>query len=309
MGDRRGPQKDEESIAALRHALDLGVTFVDTAQGYGDGHSERLIGRVLSERGQRIGGGPVRVLTKIPPQPGSWPASPHDTCTERYPDAYLRQRVERSLGDLKAEAIDVVLLHLWSRSWNGDPAPLLTLRALQKEGKILATGISNSEFDENAVNSPMREGLVDAVETVYNIFDQNPAAEFLPTAIESRVAVIARSPLDEGALTGKLTAETIFVEGDVRRSYFHGDRLEKTVSRVEALRKEIEKEGKGTEADMTSVALRFILRSPAVTTTIPGMRSVRQVEQNAAASDRAPLGEGLYTALKKHFWYRNFWLD
>jgi len=300
-----GPQNDDESTAALTRALDIGVTFIDTAQGYGDGHSEKLIGGVLAARGAHG----VRVLTKIPPMPGSWPASPYDICADRYPEKYLRERVERSLRDLRTEKLDVVLLHLWSRAWNRDPSALQVLRALQKEGKVLAIGISNSELDENAVIDPIRAGLVDAVETVYNIFDQNPAAELLPAAQEHKVAVVARSPLDEGALTGKMTAETMFPEGDVRRNYFHGDRMKKTVDRVEAIRAEVVKLSNGKETDLASVSLRFALQSPAVAVAIPGMRSVRQVEMNAAVSDQPPLSAELYAALKKHFWYRNFWLD
>jgi len=304
-----GTQKDEESLAALRRALDIGVTFIDTAQGYGDGHSEQLIGGVLAERKLRVGRGPVRVLTKIPPMPGAWPASPYDKAEQRYSSAYLRERVERSLRDLKAEALDIVLLHLWSRAWNADPVPLQTLQALKKEGKLLALGISNSEFDENAVIDPIRAGLVDVVETVYNIFDQNPALELLPTALEHRVAIVARSPLDEGALTGRMTAETVFPEGDMRRNYFRADRMKKTAERVEAIRKEVETVSGGKEKDLASVALRFVLKSPAVSITIPGMRSVSQAEKNAAASDLPPLSDALSEALKKHFWYRNFFFD
>jgi aryl-alcohol dehydrogenase-like predicted oxidoreductase len=304
-----GPQSDEKSLAALRRALDLGVTFIDTAQGYGNGHSERLVASVLSERKLRIGGGEVRVVTKIPPKPGAWPASPHDTAEERYPESYLRERVERSLANMRAEALDVLLLHLWSRAWNRAPAPLETLKALKKEGKLLSIGISNSEFDENAVNDLIRAGHVDAVETVYNIFDQNPALELLPLAREHDVAVVARSPFDEGALTGKMTAGTTFPEGDVRRDYFRGDRLAKTLDRVEAIRRDMETVSRGTERDLASVALRFVLRSPSVAATIPGIRSVAQAEANVSASDQPPLSDELYEAMKKHFWYRVFWLD
>ncbi len=304
-----GPQKDEESLAALNRALDVGVTFIDTAQGYGDGHSEQLIGKVLAGRGLRPGRDPVRVLTKIPPQPGAWPASPYDTAEQRYSKAYLRERVERSLRDLKAEALDIVLLHLWSRAWNRDPSPLHTLQALQKEGKLLSFGISNSEFDENAVIDPMRAGLIDVVETVYNIFDQNPALELLPTAKEHRVAIVARSPLDEGALTGKMTVDTAFAEGDMRRNYFRADRMKKTVERIEALQKDIEKVSGGMEKDLASVALRFVLQSSAVSVAIPGMRNVTQAEKNAAVSDAPPLSDALYESLKRHFWYRNFFFD
>ncbi len=304
-----GPQKDDESLAALGRALDLGVTFIDTAQGYGDGHSEQLVASVLHERKLKLGGGDVRVLTKIPPQPGAWPASPHDTAEQRYPESYLRERVERSLKNMKAEALDVLLLHLWSRAWNRDPGPIETLKRLKKEGKLLSIGISNSEFDENAPNDLIRAGHLDAVETVYNIFDQNPSLELLPLAREHDVAIVARSPFDEGSLTGKLTADITFPEGDVRRNYFRGDRLKKTVDRIDAIRKDMETVSRGNEKDLASVALRFVLKSPAVATTIPGIRSVKQAEANLSASSQPPLSEQMYEALKKHFWYRVFWLD
>ncbi len=308
-GTSWGPQKDEESLAALARALDLEVTFIDTAQGYGDGHSEKLVGQALRDRKLPVGGGPVRVLTKIPPLPGTWPASPYDECADRYPAAYLRERVERSLRDLGAETLDVVLLHLWSRRWNRNPEALHVLRELKREGKVQAIGISNSEFDEHAVCEPLSAGLVDAVETVYNIFNQNPAAELLPLALIHGVAIIARSPFDEGSLTGKLSESTVFVEGDVRRTYFHGDRLKKTVERVEAIRKTVEELSGGAEKDLASVALRFALRTPGVTVVIPGIRSVRQAEANAAVSKAPALSDELYKALQKHYWYKNFWLD
>jgi len=257
----------------------------------------------------RIGRGPVCVLTKIPPMPGAWPASPYDAAEQRYSKTYLKERVERSLRDLRAEVLDVVLLHLWSRAWNKDPSPLHTLKALQKEGKLLSFGISNSEFDENAVIDSIRAGLIDVVETVYNIFDQNPALELLSAAQGHAVGIVARSPLDEGALTGKMNADTTFPEGDMRRTYFRADRMKKTVERIEALQKDIENVSGGKEKDLASVALRFVLRSPAVSVTIPGMRSVVQVEKNAAVSDAPPLSDALYDALKKHFWYRNFFFD
>ena len=304
-----GPQKDDESLAALRRALDLGVTFIDTAQGYGDGHSEQLVGSVLHERGLKVGGGEVRVLTKIPPQPGAWPASPHDRAEDRYPESYLRERVERSLKGMRAEALDVLLLHLWSRAWNRDPSPIGVLEKLKKEGKLLSIGISNSEFDENAVNDLVRAERLDAVETVYNIFDQNPDLELMSTAREHDVAIVARSPFDEGALTGKMSAETVFPEGDVRKNYFRGDRMKKTADRIEAIRKDLHAASGGAEKDLASVALRFVLRNPAVSTTIPGIRSVRQAEANVAVSGQPPLSDAVYEALKKHFWYRVFWLD
>jgi aryl-alcohol dehydrogenase-like predicted oxidoreductase len=157
---------------------------------------------------------------------------------------------------------------------------------------------SNSEFDENAVIDSISAGLVDVVETVYNIFDQNPAVELLSTAQEHAVGIVARSPLDEGALTGKMTADTTFPEDDMRRNYFRADRMKKTVERIEGLQKDIENVSGGKEKDLASVALRFVLRNPAVAVTIPGMRNVVQVEKNAAVSDAPPLSDALYDALK-----------
>jgi len=155
----------------------------------------------------------------------------------------------------------------------------------------------------------VRAGRLDAVETVYNVFDQNPDLELLSAAREHRVAIVARSPFDEGSLTGKMTAETTFPEGDVRRGYFRGDRMKKTADRIEAIRKDLQAASGGAEKDLASVALRFVLRHEAVATTIPGIRSVRQAEANVAVSDHPPLSDAVYEALKKHFWYRVFWLD
>jgi len=167
IGGSWGEQQDSDSIAALHRALDLGVTFIDTAQGYGDGRSERLIGRVLRERGQRAGTGSVKVATKIPPVDGHWPPFPDDDQDERYPAQYLRQGVERSLRDLDAERLDLVQLHTWTRAWNSYPAALETLRELQKEGKLDAIGISTPEQDQNSLIDLMRQGWLDGVQVIY----------------------------------------------------------------------------------------------------------------------------------------------
>ncbi len=302
IGGGWGPQADEDSIAALHRALDLGVTFIDTAQGYGEGRSERLIGQVLRQRGQRAGAGEVKVATKIPPVDGNWPPFPDDNVDERYPAEYLRQGVEKSLRQLDAERLDLVQLHTWTRAWNRNPTPLQTLRELQKEGKIAAIGISTPEHDQNSLVQLMREGWLDGVQVIYNIFEQEPAAEFLPAAQEHGVGVIVRVVFDEGALTGKFTPQTSFAEGDFRQSYFKGDRLATVIEKVEAVRQTI-----GEESSMPDVALRFALQHPAVSTVIPGIRTVAQAEANIAASDAGPLNERLYGALKEHNWRRGFW--
>jgi aryl-alcohol dehydrogenase-like predicted oxidoreductase len=306
-GNAWGKQKDSDSIQALHKALDLGVNFIDTAQGYGNGHSEFLIGKVLKERGEKIGNGAIKIATKIPPSSGHWPPIPYDDCASRYSENYLRERVEFSLKKLQAEVIDLVQLHTWTRAWNKNPVALEILRKLKKEGKILSIGISTPEHDQNSLNELMKNGWLDAVQVIYNIFEQEPAAEFLPIAKEQQVGVIIRVVFDEGSLTGKYSPNHVFPEGDFRRQYFKGDRLNDTLQRVENIKKTINELGNPQYDTLLSVALRFALKHPAVSTIIPGMRNSQQAETDCAFSDLPPLSEELYEALKNHIWRRAFW--
>lgn len=305
-GDSWGRQDDQASLAALGRALDLGVNFIDTAQVYGDGHSEQLIGKVMKDRGLPSGGGPVKIATKIPPTPGKWPPYPHDDIRERYPEKYLRERVELSLRDLGADVLDLVQLHTWTRAWNRNPVALETLRKLKDEGKLAGIGISTPEHDQNSLNDLMKGGWLDSVQVIYNIFEQEPAAEFLPAAQENNVGVIVRVVFDESALTGKFTQDTTFEEGDFRRIYFKGDRFTETVKRVEEVRKTIA-EAPDDVKDMPSVAIRFALKHPAVAVVIPGIRTIRQAELNCAVSNQAPITDELFEALRKHVWRRADW--
>lgn len=309
IGGSWGPQKDEDSLAALGRALDLGVNFIDTAAGYGGGRSERLIGQVLRARGLRLGGGPVKVATKTPPQPGkgSWPPRPHESVVDRYSAEYLRENVEERLRTLGAEALDLLQLHTWTRAWNRDPQPLLELAKLKREGKLLAVGISTPEHDQDSLIDLMRAGLLDAVQVIYNIFEQEPAAEFLPEAQRLGVAVIVRVPFDESALTGKLVPGMRFAEGDFRNTYFKGSRLDETVARVGRLKAALAAKGGPGEQDLVSVALRFALAQPAVSTVIPGMRTPAQVEQNLGVAAAPPLSPALLDELRMHNWRRAFW--
>ncbi len=301
IGGGWGPQGEDDSLAALRRALELGVTIIDTAAGYGNGRSEQLIGRVLREQGA---GELVRVATKTPPQgPGPWPPSPYCRWDARYPETYLRANVEERLRHLGTDTIDLLQLHTWTRAWNADPQPLLILRQLQQEGKIRAIGVSTPEHDQNSVIDLMRAGLVDAVQVIYNLFEQEPAAELLPVAEATGTGVIVRVAFDEGVLTGKYQADAVFPEGDFRRRYFAGDRLERAVARTEAMREAAAPSGRS----MPELALRFVLDHPAVSTVIPGIRTVAQAEANAAVSDTPALGEALHQILRKHAWRRAFW--
>jgi aryl-alcohol dehydrogenase-like predicted oxidoreductase len=302
IGGSWGTQKEEDSLAALNRALDLGVNFIDTAAGYGDGRSERIIGKVLTERGDQDR---VIVATKIPPAPGPWPPSPYCRWEDRYSEKYLRENVEERLRNLATERIDVLLLHTWTRAWNRDPKPLEILRKLQNEGKIHFFGISTPEHDQNALIELIKGGWLDVVEVIYNIFEQEPAAELLPAAVEREVGVIARMPFDESALTGKLTEKTRFEEGDFRNRYFMGDRLKRTVAEVKKVQDDLVE----SIYTLPQAALKFVLAHPAVSTSIPGMRNIQQVEANLAVSDMADLSEQLLTSLKKHNWRRAFWYE
>lgn len=285
------------------------MRFIDTAQVYGDGHGERLIAKVLNERGQHGGGGPVRVATKISPTDGVWPPLPGEAWTDRFPSDYLLDRVERSLRSLDAEVLDLVKLHTWNRAWNSDPGPLAILRELKDEGKILDVGISTPEHDQNALIDLIRNGWLDTIQIIYNIFEQEPAAELLPTAKKHNVGVIVRVVFDEGSLTGKFTDKTVFPEGDFRRGYFRGDRLRKTVKRVDRVREIIEQYPDDAAEGMPSVAIRFALGHPGVSTVIPGIRTVKQAELNCSTADQKPLSPELINALRRHTWRRADWYE
>ena len=299
IGGGWGKQEDSDSLAALHKALDLGVSFIDTAAGYGNGRSERIIARALKERG----GESVYVATKTPPAPGPWPPSPYDRHEDRYPESHLRANVEERLRNIGTERIDLLQLHTWTRAWNRDPRPFEVLRKLRDEGKIRHVGVSTPEHDQDSVVDLMRGGWVDAVQVIYNVFEQEPAAELLPVAQETNTAIVVRVVFDEGALTGKFTRETTFAPDDFRRSYFAGDRLERAVTRAERVREELE----GTGLALPEVAIKFALAHRAVSTVIPGIRSVAQAEANCSVPDKADLGEDLMQRLRRHYWRRAFW--
>lgn len=299
IGGSWGPQDDGDSVKALHAAIDRGLTFIDTAQVYGNGHSERLIGQVLKERSERI-----YVATKAAPHmPGDWPPSPYDRWEERYGEDYLRKNVEERLENLGVDCLDLLQLHTWTRAWNRDPKPFEILAKLREEGKIKAIGVSTPEQDQNSVIDLMRHGWVDTVQVIYNIFDQEPAAELLPVAKEHDVGIIVRVALEEGALSGKFTPETTFPSGDFRRNYFGGDRIKRVAKRVEALKEACTE----TDHSLAQVAFRFALDHPAVSTVIAGMRNERQVEMNTAVSEIDPLPDDLTQILRRHRWHKLFW--
>ena len=303
IGGSWGPQADSDSLAALHRALDLGCNFIDTAAGYGSGRSERLIGQTLRERQGAGKTDKIFVATKTPPMAGSWPPSPYDRAEDRFPEAYLRANLAERLACLGTDRIDLLQLHTWTRAWNRNPTPFKILRELQREGKIGLIGVSTPEHDQNSVIDLMRGGWVDSVQVIYNLFEQEPAAELLDVAQECGVGIIVRVAFDEGALTGKFTVLTKFTHDDFRNAYFAGDRLSRTVVRTERIRHDLESTG----YTLPQAALKWVLAHPAVSTVIPGIRNVAQAEANCAVSDLPAMPAELVEKLRRHNWRRAFW--
>ena len=303
IGGMWGPQRDTDSLAALNRALDLGCNFIDTAAGYGNGRSEKLITEVLRAREASGLNGTIFVATKTPPSPGAWPPSPYDRADDRYAEAYVRESVAERLRNLDVKKIDLLQLHTWTRAWNRKPTPFKLLRQLQREGLIGLVGISTPEQDQNSVIDLMRGGWVDSVQVIYNLFEQEPAAELLDVAKECGVGVIVRVAFDEGALTGKFTADTKFAPDDFRAKYFAGDRLVRTVARADEIKKDLA----GSGYTLPQAALKWVLAHPAVSTVIPGIRHVAQAEANCGVSDLPAMPAALVTKLRRHNWRRSVW--
>lgn len=286
---------DAESCASLQRAVDLGCNFFDTAWVYGAGHSEKLLGQILrTNPGKRL-----HVATKIPPKNLKWPGRREYTLEDSYPPDHIEQYVHRSLANLGAQTIDLIQFHTWEDGWVDDERWVRAMENLRRQGLIRAVGISLNRWEPwNGVRA-VRAGLVDAVQVVYNIFDQNPEDELFPACREMDVAVIARVPFDEGSLTGMLTAASRWPEGDWRNIYFTPENLKASVARANAL-KRLLPDGMG----LPEMALRFILNNRGISTTIPGMRKRKHVDANLAASGRGPLPEALHHELRRHRWDR-----
>ena len=290
---------DEESLRALSRAVELGCNFFDTAWVYGLGKSEILLGKALRSIRSRSTL-PLYVATKIPPMNMRWPGRADTPISDVYPPDHIRKYTERSLHNLGVDRIDLQQFHVWSDEWAADPHWQKAVRDLKDAGLITAFGISVNRWEPSNVLRALDTGLIDSVQVVYNIFDQAPEDDLLPYCQAHDIAIIARVPLDEGSLTGTLTAESRWPEGDWRNQYFRPDNLMPTLERVKALIPLVP-----DSTDLPELALRFILENQTVSTVIPGMRRVRHVERNLSTSDGQPLPPRLMGALRQHRWDRN----
>jgi len=295
---------DKETLASLHRAVELGCNFFDTAWAYGDGRSEQILAKVISryKNSPSVGGPDKRlyVATKIPPRNRKWPSRRDFTLDDCYPPEYIDEYVGKSLSNLDVDAIDVMLFHTWEDRWLNDERLPRSIEAMKRNGKVRLVGPSINRWEPHNGIRAVLEGHADAVEVIYNIFDQSPEDALFPICRMKGAAIIARVPFDEGTLTGTLTLDSKWQAGDWRNSYFVPENLKSSVAHAESLRPLIP-----ASSSMADIALRFILANPDVSTTIPGMRKIRNVEANCAASGAGPISADLRQALRAHRWDRN----
>jgi aryl-alcohol dehydrogenase-like predicted oxidoreductase len=288
---------DEETRRALGEAIALGCNLFDTAWAYGAGHSERLLAETLRAHPDRR----LYVATKVPPRNQRWIQLDDSRLDDVFPPDHIRAYTERSLKNLGVGAIDLQQFHAWSDSWAGDDRWHRVLDDLKREGLVRSWGISVNRWETTNVLKALDTGLIDSVQVVYNIFDQDPEDVLFPYCEQHGIAVIARVPFDEGSLTGTLTADSKWPEGDWRNLYFTPPQLAATLEHVDQLRAVVP-----PDMTMAELALRFILHHPAVTTTIPGMRRLTNVRANCAVSNGVPLGDTLLAQLRQQAWRRDW---
>jgi aryl-alcohol dehydrogenase-like predicted oxidoreductase len=286
---------DQESMASLHRSVALGCNFFDTAWGYGAGHSEGLLGQLVRAYPDKK----LYVATKIPPKNFTWPSRRGFLLDDVFPPDHIREYTEKSLANLGLPHIDLMQFHVWEDDWAHDKRWQKAVHQLKAEGLVTAFGVSVNRWEPDNVLETLKTGLIDAVQVIYNIFDQAPEDNLFPLCAELGVAIIARVPFDEGTLTGTLTKESKWPEGDWRNSYFVPENLHASVERAEALRPLIP-----SGMTMPEMALRFILAHPTVSTIIPGMRKLHHVEANIATSDGRALPADLIQALRAHRWDR-----
>lgn len=287
--------ESEEVNRALDKSVEMGCNFFDTAWGYGEGLSERILNALVKRHADKK----LYVATKIPPKNRKWPSKPTFNLADVFPADYIVEYTDKSLQNLGVETIDLQQFHVWEDGWAQQDEWKEAITKLTKQGKVQAWGISINRWEPNNSLETLRTGLIDAVQVIYNIFDQAPKDQLFPLCHELNLGVIARVPFDEGSLTGTLTKETTFPANDWRASYFVPENLNASVDHAEAL-KPLLPEG----MTLAEMALRFILSNPDVSTTIPGMRKLKNVVANMSAGDGKGLSADLLKELKNHRWDR-----
>jgi len=288
---------DADSLAAMRRAIELGVNFIDTAIVYGSGHSEKLVGQIKREHPE------VMIATKINPANWEWPASDTTPADDAFSASHVIARTEESLRNLGTDVIDVQQFHVWSDAWVDKGTWLEGIEQLKRDGKIRFFGVSVNDAQPDSVLKLVETGLVDSVQVIYNIFDQAPEDNLFPACERRDVGIIVRVPFDEGALTGKVTPDTVFEEGDFRNDYFKDTRRAEVWEAVNKIAVDLDI----PLERLPELALRFCLIPDVVSTVIPGMRSIPHVESNIAAGDAGLLTPDQIEKLRAHRWVHDWY--
>jgi aryl-alcohol dehydrogenase-like predicted oxidoreductase len=287
---------DSESLRALQLAVDLGCNFFDTAWAYGNGKSDSFLGKILAaNRDKRL-----YAASKIPPRNGKWPARPQFDYNDVFPADHVLAHADMIRRALGVDTIDLLQFHVWDDSWTDRKEFRETVEKLKRDKIVRAFGLSLNRWQPANGIRAIRTGLVDAVQVIYNLFDQNPEDELFPVCEEYKVGVIARVPLDEGSLGGKMSRDTVFPEGDWRKGYFNPKNLTETLDRVDRLREDLP-----PGMSLPELAIRFILSHRAVSTIIVGMRKEEHVRGNLALSEAGGLSPDLIEKMRKHRWERH----
>jgi len=296
---------DSEGRKALHEAVEQGITFFDTALAYGAGHSERVIGEELKHE---IRSGRATVATKVPPMNREWPGKSSYKLADVFPANHIASSTEQSLKNLRMEALHVQQLHVWNDAWLSDPdweASYQQIVRLQEEGKVLHWGISINDHAPETALRILADPLFETAQVIYNIYDRSPEKALFALARKKPLGIIVRVPFDEGALTGQITAKTVFPAGDWRAQYFAGERKAEAERRGKALAQVLDAQVE----TLPELALRFCLSRPEVSTVIAGMRRPAHVRQNAMVSTKGALPAGMLSKLKPHAWDKNWYGD
>ena len=288
---------DDVSLSTLKAAFDHGINFFDTALAYGEGHSEELLARAFGKSSE------VVIASKVPPMNRIWPARNGTPLREVFPIEYVRKSLDQSLANLQRDTVDVYQFHVWNDEWANQQEWLKSVEEMKSSGKVRAVGLSINDHQPANALKALSTGLIDAVQVIYNIFDQSPEDQLFPYCVQHGIGVIARVPFDEGSLTGTIRPDTSFPQGDFRNLYFKGNRRQEVWGRVEKILTDTQMSAEG----LPSLALRFCLSNPAVSTVIPGMRRPERVAANVAVSEAGPLSQAMIGKLRPHRWVRNYY--
>jgi aryl-alcohol dehydrogenase-like predicted oxidoreductase len=293
---------DKQSLDTLQMSLEMGCNFFDSAWAYGNGHSDKLLGQLIKNNPQSK----IIAASKIPPKNLKWPGRSKDKLKEVFPRQHVIDYTEKILEGIGTASLDLLQFHVWDDSWSDDDEWKLIISDLKSKKLIHFFGLSINRWEPwNGVKA-LQTGLIDAVQVIYNIFDQAPEDKLFPICEKMGIGVIARVPLDEGGLSGKLSSNTHFPETDWRARYFGPENLNPTVMRADALKGLLP-----ANMSLPEMALRFILANNVVSTTIVGMRTLNHLQEDLRTSDGKGLSKELIVKLRAHRWDRKvaLWSD